>query len=48
MSHMTVSAVNKTLFDGIRTKCHNADGEIRIQQKFYRDVTKVLQGCNMV
>ena len=33
---------------GIWTKCHNADGEIRIQQKFYRDVTKVLQGCNMV
>ena len=33
---------------GIRTKCHNVNGVIRIQQKFYKDVTKVLQGCNMV
>ena len=47
MSHMT-SAVDKTVFDGIRTKCHIADGEIRIQKKFYRDVTKVLLGCNIV
>ena len=31
-----------------RTKCHNVDGEIRMQQKCYKDVTKVLQGCNMV
>ena len=29
-----------------RTKCHNVDGEIRMQQKCYKDVTKVLQGCN--
>ena len=26
-----------------RTKCHNVDGEIRMQQKCYKDVTKVLQ-----
>ena len=25
-----------------RTKCHNVDGEIRMQQKCYNDVTKVL------
>ena len=31
-----------------RTKCHNVDGEIRMQQKCYKDVTKVLQGYNMV
>ena len=31
-----------------RTKCHNVDGEIRMQQKCYKDITKVLQGCNMV
>ena len=31
-----------------RTKCHNVNGEIRMQQKCYKDVTKVLQGCNMV
>ena len=38
-----------------RTKCHNVDGEIRMQQKCYkgetwynRDATKVSQWCNMV
>ena len=31
-----------------RTKCHNVDGEIRMHQKCYKDVTKVLIGCNMV
>ena len=36
-----------------RTKCHNVDGEIRMQQKchkgvtwFDKDVAKVLYGCN--
>ena len=31
-----------------RTKCHNVNGVIRIHQKCYKDVTKVLQGCNKV
>ena len=31
-----------------RRKYHNVDGEIRIQQKCYKNVTKVLQGCNIV
>ena len=38
---MTVSAVDKTLFDGIRTKCHNVDGVI-----INKDTAKVLEGCN--
>ena len=36
-----------------RKKCHNVDGEIRMQQKCYKavawynkDVARVLQGCN--
>ena len=31
-----------------RTKCHNVNYLIRIQQKCYKDTAKVLQGCNMV
>ena len=31
-----------------QTKCHNVNGVIRAQQKCYKDVKKVLQGCNMV
>ena len=31
-----------------RTKCHNVDGEIRMKQKCYKDVTKVLLGYNAV
>ena len=25
-----------------QTKCHNVDGEIRMQQKCYKDVTKIV------
>ena len=38
-----------------RTKCHNVDGEIRMQEKCYKGITwynkdaaKVSQRCNMV
>ena len=47
--------LNFTILHGIRTKCHNVDGEIRMLQKCYKgvtwynkDATKVLQRCNMV
>ena len=51
-THYTVHVMEYTLYKiqytGILTKCHYVNGVLRMQQKCYMDVTKVLQRRNMV